>query len=251
MKRRPEALYISIFLMFFISFQQQQGQVKDDLALLQELVGVLTEQESRDSVPPYILDMIGSCTDEGDAIQHGEGIDVLSFLTGVYSEHGYHDAGNWVPKISYSKTSFSYNPYEGELPFYKESDFQMPVKGILTSHYGYRRKFKKFHYGVDMRLNVGDTVRCALPGVVTRTGYAPGGYGRYVVVTHANDLETLYGHLNSSMVTPGQQIQAGEAIGLGGETGNATGPHLHFETRHRGKPLDPESRFKINPLITR
>ena len=67
-----------------------------------------------------------------------------------------------------------------------------------------------------------------------------GGYGNCVVVRHPNGLETLYGHLSKINVKHGQQVTAGEVIGLGGSTGNSTGPHLHFECRFLYQPFDPE-----------
>ena len=167
---------------------------------------------------------------------------VLSFLTDAYSEHGYHDSGYWAK--TNSKTHV-YVPFKGALPEYDIKDFQKPAEGRLTSIYGYRPKFGRFHYGIDLRLSKGDTVKCVLPGVVTRAGYETGGYGRYIVVTHAGDVETLYGHLSSALVSPGDRLEAGNPVGLGGTTGNATGPHLHFETRVKGRPVDPLTWFEF------
>lgn len=167
---------------------------------------------------------------------------VLSYITDAYSDHDYHESGGWAPPVRLTG-SYSYTPYQGELPEFRMEDFQRPVLGRLTSGYGYRPKFGRFHRGVDIALNSGDTVRCVLPGVVTKTGYEPGGYGRYVVVAHKGGLETLYGHLNIELVKTGYKINAGEALGLGGATGNATGSHLHFETRKRGLPVNPSPLF--------
>ena len=170
---------------------------------------------------------------------------VLDYLTSAYSEHGYYDKGSWTPK----RGTVRYVPFTGTLPEYEAKDFRMPVDGHLTSSYGYRSKFRRFHRGIDISLNLGDTVACALPGVVTATGYETGGYGRYVVVSHAGGVETLYAHLIHSIVKPGQEIEAGDPIGLGGITGNATGPHLHFETRYRGVAIDPIPWFNLTSLV--
>lgn len=123
------------------------------------------------------------------------------------------------------------------------SKFHMPHPGYITSNYGYRRRFRREHKGVDLKLNIGDTVRAAFDGRVRIVNYEARGYGKYVVVRHTNDLETVYGHLSGFLVEPGQYVRAGEPIALGGNTGRSTGPHLHFETRYMGYPINPCAIF--------
>ena len=86
---------------------------------------------------------------------------------------------------------------------------------------------------------VGDTVRAALGGTVDRVDYQPGGYGHYVTISHDGGLETRYAHLSRPLVVPGQYVMAGEPVALSGNSGNSTGPHLHFETRRMGIPFNP------------
>lgn len=117
------------------------------------------------------------------------------------------------------------------------SGFCFPVKGIITSPYGWR--WNRPHRGTDIRLNTGDPVRCAFDGVV-RIARAMGAYGNLIVVRHHNGLETVYGHLSKINVKPMQVVKAGNIIGLGGSTGRSTGPHLHFEVRFQYEPIDPE-----------
>lgn len=114
-----------------------------------------------------------------------------------------------------------------------------PAEGHITSGFGRRRYL--WHYGVDTKLYRGDTVRSALDGVVRVTKYDRRGYGHVVVVRHRDGLETIYGHLSKKLVGPGERVRAGEVIGLGGSSGRATGSHLHFETRYRGEPFDPNT----------
>ena len=121
--------------------------------------------------------------------------------------------------------------------------FHMPHPGYITSPYGYRRRFRRQHKGVDLKLNIGDTVRAAFDGRVRIVNYQRKGYGKYVVVRHTNDLETVYGHLSEFLVEPDQYVRAGEPIALGGNTGRSTGPHLHFETRYMGYPINPCAIF--------
>ncbi|MDO4722839.1 M23 family metallopeptidase [Porphyromonas circumdentaria] len=139
------------------------------------------------------------------------------------------------------------NPFAGqhvEIPASHEIDcngFVMPLDGRprLTSSYGYRRRFRRQHKGVDLALRVGDTVRAAFDGKVRIRDYEGKGYGNYVVIRHPNGLETVYGHLSRHLVQKDQIVRAGEPIGLGGSTGRSTGPHLHFETRFMGVDINP------------
>ena len=124
--------------------------------------------------------------------------------------------------------------------------FHMPCDSrMVTSHYGYRRSFRRQHYGTDIKVFVGDTIRAAFSGkvrVVEDQGRRRG-YGKYIVIRHPNGLETLYGHLSKHLVKADQIVKAGDVIGLGGNTGRSTGSHLHFETRFLGQFINPEKLF--------
>lgn len=123
------------------------------------------------------------------------------------------------------------------------SKFSMPHPGYITSPYGYRRRFRRMHKGVDLKVNIGDTIRAAFDGRVRMTKFERRGYGYYVVLRHTNDLETVYGHLSKFLVEPDQYVKAGDPIALGGNTGRSTGPHLHFETRYMGYAINPAAIF--------
>ncbi|MFC2114332.1 peptidoglycan DD-metalloendopeptidase family protein [Bacteroidota bacterium] len=116
------------------------------------------------------------------------------------------------------------------------SEYIHPFKGKVYSGFGIRGS--RFHYGMDIDLNTGDSVRCVFDGKVRHSTYY-GGYGNYVIVTHTNGLETMYAHLSKRLVEPDQEIKAGEVLGLGGRTGRATGSHLHFEVHFMGESMDP------------
>lgn len=105
--------------------------------------------------------------------------------------------------------------------------------------------FAHFHTGVDVSTAAGTPVLAAASGVVLLAGYNPGGYGNYVVVGHAGGFDTLYGHLAAIAVRTGQTVAAGDPIGAEGSTGNSTGPHLHFEVRRSGQPVDPAAYVRL------
>lgn len=125
------------------------------------------------------------------------------------------------------------------------TNFCMPTTNTrITDVFGYRPRRRRMHYGLDIKVYVGDTIRAAFNGkvrVVKNQGRR--GYGKYIVIRHDNGLETVYGHLSKQMVEINQLVKAGEPIALGGNTGRSTGSHLHFETRFLGIPLDPAKMF--------
>lgn len=117
-------------------------------------------------------------------------------------------------------------------------DFVVPFDGIVTSRYGYRKG--RYHNGIDISLNTGDTVRAAWSGKIRYAKYNDGGFGNLVIIRHHNGLETFYAHLSKHLVFPNDEVVAGQPIGLGGNTGRSFGAHLHFEVRFYDAPLNPE-----------
>ena len=117
------------------------------------------------------------------------------------------------------------------------SGYVPPTQGYVTSPYGPRRR--RFHYGIDLKVQVGDTIRAAFDGKVRVQEYQRRGYGYYLVLRHNNGLETIYAHLSDYLVISDQTVKAGDPIALGGNTGRSTGSHLHFETRFLGMAINP------------
>jgi murein DD-endopeptidase MepM/ murein hydrolase activator NlpD len=121
------------------------------------------------------------------------------------------------------------------------SAFLKPVGGWLTSGFGYRRdpftKEMHFHRGVDLAAPLGTAVRAALDGRVVAVGYDPV-LGNYILIRHQINYSSLYGHLSQTWVARGSTVTRGQRIGAVGSTGRSTGPHLHFEIRRRGVPIN-------------
>ena len=124
--------------------------------------------------------------------------------------------------------------------------FCMPTENTkITDIFGYRPRRRRMHYGLDVKVQRGDTIRAAFDGKVRYVSYQRRGYGNYVVIRHPNGLETLYAHLTKKMVDENEVVKAGDPIGLGGNTGRSTGTHLHFETRFMGHFINPERLFNF------
>lgn len=126
------------------------------------------------------------------------------------------------------------------------SGFIKPISGRITSPYGWRRhpifKSRSFHAGIDIGGPYNSNVRASNDGKVIFAGWY-GGYGKVVILDHGDvngiPVTTLYAHLNSARVTPGEYVSKGQVIGLEGTTGYSTGPHVHFEVRVNGRPTNP------------
>lgn len=116
--------------------------------------------------------------------------------------------------------------------------YNHPRIGPVNSKFGWRDG--RMHKGIDINLHKGDAVVAAFDGMV-RIAHAKGAYGNVVIIRHYNGLETVYAHLSKIKVKPGQVVLSGQLIGLGGNTGRSSGPHLHFEVRFKGQALNPAS----------
>lgn len=166
---------------------------------------------------------------------------------------------SWVKATEYYSVwdAYSLNPYRSDVSQLKEplnitlfdtikgQNWSEPVpNSFITSDFG--RRGNRWHYGVDLELDMGDSIKAVWDGIVRLTNWDGGGYGNYVLVRHYNGLETLYGHLSDIRCTVGQIVQAGDLMAMGGSTGRSSGPHLHFEVRYQGIPLNPMEIFDFN-----
>ena len=126
-----------------------------------------------------------------------------------------------------------------------QSNFQpsiWPVEGAIRSPFGGRSDpFSgegAFHTGIDLTASVGTDVHVTADGTVQAAGYS-GRFGKLIIVDHGNGVETYYAHLSQYLVVPGQEVRRDEVIGLSGATGRVTGPHVHYEVRVAGTPVNP------------
>jgi murein DD-endopeptidase MepM/ murein hydrolase activator NlpD len=125
----------------------------------------------------------------------------------------------------------------GAGPIVRSGDLILPVNGGIVSPFGQR--WGRLHAGIDMASPTGTPIRAAETGRVVIAGPV-GGYGNYVCIQHGGSFSTCYAHLSRFMTRKGAGVRQGQVIGLVGCTGHCFGPHLHFETRVGGRPVDPQ-----------
>ena len=210
-----------------------------------EIISLIDSLLDLDAIPAELVKEINDYA-ESKLLKH----DFYVSLTGFYDESIY-------PSQSMYKSWDTYNLYPYQEALRKDDDevkliiqdsinfcnFIPPIKGLITSNFGWREG--RNHNGMDIDLQVWDPVKASFDGMVRISRHHPG-YGRVVVIRHYNGLETLYAHLHRLKVKPGDIVEAGDVVGLGGSSGRSTGSHLHYEVRFKGKPLNPRSLIDFN-----
>lgn len=169
---------------------------------------------------------------------------LLVIMTGFMIEQlpfGHEQAWTWYveefPVTSQARFGFPLYGYVGPAGAIEG----LPVPYPVTSHFGFSPDYfhaTRYHGGVDMSCPVGVPVTNVLDGQVTFAGYSDAGYG-YLVVVENDGVQSFYGHLSQIDVQVGQTVEAGSVVGATGNTGRSTGPHLHWEMRVNGTPVDP------------
>ncbi len=190
--------------------------------------------------------------------------DLLSEQINIHKEINLLDSVAFLYKLQEEETEFPsidlynswdtryVNPYKTDTSLQLPDSFNINVAEYcmptveftkITDVFGYRPRRRRFHNGVDLKVQIGDTIYAAFSGKVRLTNYERRGYGKHIVIRHSNGLETIYGHLSKFLVKPDDVVEVGQPIGLGGNTGRSTGSHLHFETRFLGVAINPEEIF--------
>ena len=124
-----------------------------------------------------------------------------------------------------------------EIPSVGTGVMAQPYSGMVTSRFGAR--WGRTHTGTDICGTIGDPITAADNGIVTTAEYQENGYGNIIIIDHQNGIHTWYAHLNGIDVAVGDIVKKGDLIGELGDTGYVTGPHLHFEVRENGIPVNP------------
>ena len=209
------------------------------------IYGMMDSLFELDSIPYHLVNQLNLYV-----VLHSKELEIrptYSFVnndTTFYPAHAYYN--RWNNRVAWDyPTSISENDsIEVLLLKENEEDYHHPIGaktlrryfGWVTSPFGWRDG--KSHNGVDLELHHWDSIYCMFPGKV-RMARTYSDYGKVVVVRHNNGLETLYAHMSKTAVKEGQTVKPGTLLGHGGQTGNATGTHLHLEMRFKGLPINP------------
>ncbi|MCI5127378.1 MAG: M23 family metallopeptidase [Candidatus Electrothrix sp. AS4_5] len=134
----------------------------------------------------------------------------------------------------------------------KKMPLGYPVKGKVTSDFGPRsdpfNNRLAFHPGIDLKGKIGQKIKATADGIVKTSSYEKNGFGNYVILRHGNGYETVFGHLSKRLVKEGVKVQRGQVLGLLGNTGRSTGPHLHYEVRYNKEPINPNKYLSVAQL---
>ena len=139
--------------------------------------------------------------------------------------------------------------FDQYMAWYDETPSIWPIYGYVRSGYGWRthplKRSKQFHKGIDIPAWIGAPVQATADGYVEFSGWG-GGYGWIVVLSHKFGYKTIYAHLSEIEVNRGRKVFKGQIIGKIGTSGLSTGPHVHYEIRHRRKALEPSTYLELD-----
>lgn len=134
------------------------------------------------------------------------------------------------------------DPLDGEASATISGPFTWPTNGVVTLEFGQSSAYQTLHTGIDIASKRGDPVTPFYPGIISYAGQISWGYGKHIVIDHGNNMTSIYAHLDSTYVVPGQEVNPGDIIGGQGNTGWTVGPtgvHLHFQVNVYGVPVNP------------
>jgi murein DD-endopeptidase MepM/ murein hydrolase activator NlpD len=230
---------------------QNNRQEEEKKQLLSQLIKLKssiplpdTQAAKRDDAQAYVQDIEGKLQKINNYLRKRG---LKGFSTKAVGGNGNAEAA----KLTDSETYSLYDEYLDRLVHAVAfTPMGYPRISSLTSFFGYRSDpfnsaHAEFHPGIDFKGSRGDEARCTANGKVVFAGWY-GGYGKCVRIEHANNFETLYGHLSRISVKVSQEVTVGQKIGEVGSTGHSTGTHLHYEVRKNGKAVNPVSFLTLN-----
>lgn len=226
--------------------QEQQLRLKLKVAKL-ELSNVRQAAEFQEEKEEILSSAVSELTERSELI--GRMIDSI----GIEVPHGEVDKNSGGPFIKYkgSESAELLDRTDRYLKALRFLPFGRPVDGPITSAFGKRRDpvngQTAFHTGIDFRSATGAKVYATADGVV-KESFHNGGYGNFILIEHGNGYDTAFGHLQKSRVKSGEKVHRGQLIGLAGNTGRSTGPHLHYEITLDNKPINPYTFMQVASL---
>jgi murein DD-endopeptidase MepM/ murein hydrolase activator NlpD len=173
---------------------------------------------------------------------------ILSFV--VFTNTGFSAVSNrLVATNPLNHTVQLLDPRTGKVIKEISAPMVWPIHGVVTLEFGQNDlPYQPYHTGIDIAGSINTPITPFMKGTVSEVGHVDWGYGNYVVIDHGNNITSLYGHMNQTNATKGESVQPGDIIGYVGQTGWATGPHVHFQIDVNGIPVNPRSFLgNVNP----
>ncbi len=241
--RAPEdrGLYYSVYR---VAKGDTIGEIADNAGITTDTIVSFNNIKNTRTIQPGILLRVPS---QAGILYQVKAGDTIESIAAAYSISG--DAivdanGLLSPSLDIGTPIFL---PDARLPSFKLREingdlFRWPVSGVISSRYGWRTDpftgLRGFHNGIDIAAWMGMPIRAAMEGRVADTGYSPS-FGNYILIAHHSGYASFYGHLSAIKVRPGQAVALGQVIGLVGNTGYSTGPHLHFTVFKNGNTVNP------------
>jgi len=226
--------------------EEQQLRLKLKVAKL-ELSNVRQAVEFKEEKEEILSTAVSELTERSELI--GRMIDSI----GIEVPQGEEDKNSGGPFIKYKDNERDELLYKADryLKTIRYLPFGRPVDGLITSGFGRRKDpvngQTALHTGIDFRSARGSKVYATADGVV-KESFFNGGYGNFLLIQHGNGYATTFSHLQKCLVKTGEKVQRGQLIGLVGNTGRSTGPHLHYEITLDNKPINPYTFMQVASL---
>lgn len=174
---------------------------------------------------------------------------LLPFLSVlIISNAGIQGVSDQLASINLKNHTIEIHDPTGKIIATIQTQTEWPIHGIVTLGFGQPDfPYQPVHTGIDIAAAYGTPISPFMKGKVSEVGHLNWGYGNYVVIDHGNNVTSLYGHMDRTNATVGQSVQPGDVIGYEGQTGWATGPHVHFQINVFGIPVNPRTFVEGNP----
>jgi murein DD-endopeptidase MepM/ murein hydrolase activator NlpD len=242
------ALSFVVMLAFFSSYLRMSWKVAHYNSLRQEVDSLRTKYQELQRVTNQKNEQLATLENFAGEVSVAYGLKrkpgtSADALNTANLTPTFHESLSQYNFLQTSTVSALYRNYPRQYQLHVRPSL-WPVEGRLMSAFGGRTDpFSgegAIHTGVDLEAAMGTPVRAAADGIIVRADW-DGGYGRLIIIDHGNGVQTYYGHLSSFIVVPGQEIRRGDVIARSGASGRVTSPHLHYEVRLGGTPVNPYS----------
>lgn len=226
--------------------QNKTKEINNELKALNNFKNAIYEKINKSTLPENTKEQpVSSIASSNSLILPQGGGENLDFNEIAHNLNKAVDSSNRQIKYELQSLQDLNSQVESLLPYLEAYPSMLPAQGRITSEMGWRKNpfntlRDEFHSGMDIAADIGTDVMATGKGVVSFSGYKHG-YGYLVIIDHDFGIETRYAHNSSLIAKLGEHVKRGDIIAKSGNTGNSTGPHIHYEIRLNGEPQDPRN----------